>query len=237
MKLLTYNIRYDNPGDGPNSWPNRRHLVADLVTAGDWDVVFFQEALPHQRAFLEGLLPNYHWLGRGREEDGSGEQCCVATRQQPDQSGVFWFGPTPEQPGSKGWDAKHPRLATWFDLAGRTLVNVHFDHDGYQARHRGAQQLLDFLQDRPAIVAGDLNAWPQSDPIKLLTTRFRDSFAAIHPGSLQGTYHEFGTLAQPTRIDYVLTDPDIEVLDCQIFDPAAPPYGSDHHPVGVTLAL
>jgi len=31
IRLMTYNIRYDNPNDGENAWSNRRGVLANQV--------------------------------------------------------------------------------------------------------------------------------------------------------------------------------------------------------------
>jgi len=36
---MTFNIRYDNPGDGVNAWPNRKDWVASLIRYCGADVI------------------------------------------------------------------------------------------------------------------------------------------------------------------------------------------------------
>ncbi len=63
LKVMTYNIRYDNPGDGVNAWPNRIEKVSALIRKYNPDVIGVQEALHHQLLDLVRLLPDYSYLG------------------------------------------------------------------------------------------------------------------------------------------------------------------------------
>ena len=42
VRVLSFNIRFDNPADGPNRWRHRRAWVAEIV--GEADVAGLQEA-------------------------------------------------------------------------------------------------------------------------------------------------------------------------------------------------
>jgi len=39
LRVMTFNIRYDNPGDGVNAWPNRKDWVASLIRYCGADVI------------------------------------------------------------------------------------------------------------------------------------------------------------------------------------------------------
>ncbi|RZL46068.1 MAG: endonuclease, partial [Pedobacter sp.] len=39
INIITYNIRYNNPGDGVNAWPNRKDNVKALVKFHDADIL------------------------------------------------------------------------------------------------------------------------------------------------------------------------------------------------------
>lgn len=220
---MTFNLRYDNPHDGPNRWSARKDAVAQLVREQQPDVAGFQEALPHQRADLEQRLPEYRALGRGREADGSGEQCCLFLRQdlQVHREGTFWLSPNPNTPGSRGWDAELPRICTWVSLGSVTVFNTHFDHAGARAREESARLIVARLRER-SVVMGDLNDGPHSPPLRVLRGALLDAGPAD-----QGTYHEFGALENPPRIDYILVTPDLQLASAQVFSTMA----SDHYPV------
>ena len=47
MRFLSFNIRYDNPADGPDAWPHRISAVADLLARYRPDAFGLQEAKRH----------------------------------------------------------------------------------------------------------------------------------------------------------------------------------------------
>ena len=57
VHLMTFNIRYDNPGDGANRWSERKEAATDLLKAQRPDVVGLQEALPGQLTDLKAAFP------------------------------------------------------------------------------------------------------------------------------------------------------------------------------------
>ena len=102
-----------------------------------------QEALKGQIDDLQALLPDYAWLGVGRE-DGmeQGEFAPIFYRRDRLDTlrwGTFWLSETPDIPGSRSWDAALERIATWTVLRDRQTseeflaVNTHFDHRGAEA--------------------------------------------------------------------------------------------------------
>ena len=61
IKIMTYNIRYDNPNDGINAWPNRKSQVVQLIKNYDPDIIGIQESLLHQVEYLDSALKEYKW--------------------------------------------------------------------------------------------------------------------------------------------------------------------------------
>ena len=81
----------------------------------------------------------------------------------------------------------------------------------------------------PTILCGDFNATPFSHAYRILSGGLEDTFGQAGSG-VGATYSLRGL---PFRIDYILTDPRMEVLHHKIFDI----YLSDHRPVLATLRL
>src|SRR5688572_5247336 len=71
LRVMSFNIRYNNPGDGINAWPNRKAWVANLIRFHDADVVGVQEALSGMLVDLDSLLPEYARVGVGRKDGKS----------------------------------------------------------------------------------------------------------------------------------------------------------------------
>ncbi|MCA9797220.1 MAG: endonuclease/exonuclease/phosphatase family protein [Candidatus Eremiobacteraeota bacterium] len=236
MRVLTFNLRCDMP---PVGWSQRRADASALVRHCEPDVVGFQEALPHQRADLEHDLPDYQAYGIGRDAGGGGEQCCLFVRSGIEllSQGTFWFGPHPDRPGSRAWDAMFPRICSWVRLlwSGRevTVANVHLDHEGETARQQAAAQLASWLRP-PCVLMGDFNAEPDSVALTNLRQWLTDAYFCIHGGWL-GTYHEFAGGHDGPCIDHILVS-GLQVASAEVVV-SGPPYPSDHHPVLATLDL
>ncbi|GIV62268.1 MAG: endonuclease [Rhodothermaceae bacterium] len=255
LRVMTFNIRYDNPQDGENAWPHRKERVASTIRFHGTDVAGLQEALRHQIDTLAAHLPAYAWLGVGRDDghDG-GEFSPIFYRKDrliPVEHGTFWLSPTPDVPGSKGWDAALPRIATWAVFEDRTtgrrflFMNTHFDHRGETARTESARLLAAHLAERagtmPVVLAGDFNFTPDAPGYALLTEKLADARKRTEtpPHGPEGTFTGFeaGT-STPRRIDYLFTGAGIRVLRYGVLAECEDGrYASDHLPVLAELLL
>ncbi len=183
LNVMSFNIRYNNRGDSLDAWPYRKDLVASQILFHDADYIGVQEALHGQMENLRQRLEGYKSIGGGRDDGKTkGEYSAIlykTSRLNPLQSGMFWLSQTPDVVGSKGWDANLPRMVTWAkfkDLkTGKVFFafNTHFDHQGQQARRHSAELLLKKVKEiagsTPAVITGDFNASPDSEPIKIIT--------------------------------------------------------------------
>jgi len=261
VKVMTYNIRYDNPDDsGRVAWENRRDMVASTIRFRGPDVVGTQEGKIHQLYDLEERLPAYEWIGVGRESGGNEFSALFyrTDRLELLDHHTFWLSDTPTVPGSRGWDAALPRIVTWARFRDRTtgdslfVLNTHFDHEGEAARRKSARFIAEAVEGwakgAPIVVMGDLNARVGSPPYEVLTGR--DSVASSplrdaktvseqpHHGPLS-TFSRFQPAVIPEhRIDYILVGPEVEVRRHghlnEKWDGA---YPSDHLPVLAELVL
>ena len=245
VRVASFNIRTSRGQDGPNHWWWRRRACAAAIQGFAADVVALQEVRPGQLDYLRRALPGTTFVGRGRDRDGDGEHASVVvapTGWAIESHETRWLSPHPGLPGSLGWDARLPRVATLVRLRRGTtrlgVVNAHFDHSGGQARERSAELLVTWLAaepDRPWVVAGDLNARPGSAPLRRLAAA---GFADPLPPDAGGTEHAFTGAEDRTRIDYVLTGPGVTVSAAWIAHPR--PSGrlpSDHWPVLADLEI
>ncbi|HKI87616.1 MAG TPA: hypothetical protein VKA38_01225 [Draconibacterium sp.] len=74
LNIITYNIRYNNPDDGVNAWPNRIEMVTGLLRFYNPDIFGMQEALSGQIIDVQKNLSEYEWFGVGRDDgDKAGE--------------------------------------------------------------------------------------------------------------------------------------------------------------------
>ena len=217
MRFVTFNLRYDNPGDGKNCFCYRQPLILRTIGEEKPDVICFQEVLPHMADWLKVSLTDYYVIGCPRGEKLNGEQMSVAFRKADYQlleMRTFWLSETPNIPGSRYPDQSDcPRTCTdavlMEEKSGQVfrVMNTHLDHVGKGARERGLQQILrqaetePFFSDAPVILAGDFNAEPDSDELAPLFER-RDLFVATR--GIGGTWHDFGRAEPPARIDYIV---------------------------------
>jgi len=256
LKAMTFNIRYDNPQDGPNRWEPRREWVAEMIRRFDGDFVGIQEALPNQLADLNRLLPEYRSIALSRDADPSrGEATPIFYRHErwtldPDQHGTFWLSDTPDKPGSITWDNACPRIVTWGRFveqpSGRAVYvyNTHFDHRSEAARQKAAMMLADRIahqsQTGPIVVMGDLNSGESDVAVSVLTgqsqqspIRLFDTFRTLHPDAKDvGTFHAFHGGVGGKKIDYIFVKPEAKVLSAEIIHNHHDDlYPSDHYPV------
>ena len=126
IRVMSFNIRYNNPDDGIHAWDNRKENVVKLIRHYNPDVLGLQEALSGQISYLNDQLPDYHWIGVGRDDgETAGEYSpvfCKKDRFELIKSDYFWLSDTPEQPGSMGWDAACPRIVTWLQLYDKNTI-------------------------------------------------------------------------------------------------------------------
>ena len=258
LTAVTWNIRYDNRGDGANAWPRRADWVAEIIRREQPDVLGLQEVLLRQLDDLKETLPEYAAYSVGRDDGKQrGEHAPIFYRKERFElldSATFWLSATPAHVGSKGWDAAITRIASWVKLkdkqTGETLyvVNTHFDHRGAQARVESAKLLIKRLHqqfaDHPVVLTGDFNTTPGSAPYQALTIStderptFRDahSISARKPTGPNSTWNGFSKMVPNRRIDFIFASAQVEVLTHHILDDQRDGrFPSDHMPVVATL--
>jgi endonuclease/exonuclease/phosphatase family metal-dependent hydrolase len=252
VKVMTYNIRFDNPGDSVNAWPNRKSKVISLIHKYDPDLLGTQEALLHQLMDMTTAISGYVFVGVGRDDGNQkGEYSALLFKKDKfellDQN-TFWLSKTPEVPGSKDWDAAITRVATWALLrekqTGRKFIalNTHFDHIGVEARKQSAillkNKVRELAHDIPVIITGDFNCTRDEDPYKILTDGELIELDDPAPDS-PGTFCSFKVNSIPcTPIDYIFFSNEwIADRYMVIGDHDGKYYPSDHLPVMVTLTL
>ncbi|MFN8301558.1 MAG: endonuclease/exonuclease/phosphatase family protein [Saprospiraceae bacterium] len=249
-RFLTYNIRYDNPGDGDDAWPKRREFLAAQIGFYAPDVFGIQEGLHHQVEFLAQQLPQYAWVGAGRDDGRqAGEYSALFYRRDRFQlldSGTFWLSETPGQP-SKGWDAALNRVCTYALLrdsaTGQQLwvFNTHFDHMGQEARRQSAALIIQKIREKnpenkPVVVMGDFNAEPSEAPVAVMKNTLIDTREASETPAFgpSGTFNGFKFREPVTRrIDYIFAGgTGLRVLRHAVLsDSKDCHYPSDHLPV------
>lgn len=235
--VLSLNIRYSNPADGPNRWDLRKQRAGQFLRERMPELMAFQEVLPQQRADLERMLPEYRSYGVSRDGKGQDEQCCWFVKGDWwfEEARTFWLSESPHQV-STGWDAMLPRVCSLVRLRSSHgsfwAANVHLDHHGAVARRHGLELVLQHLPEgHPAVIVGDLN---QSDLVAAIPG-FRDWIdCQLEVGQKSlGTFHDFRGGIQGPRIDAILASPHWRLQDFRLLQD---PQLSDHYPLWARLA-
>lgn len=249
LTVMTYNLRYDNPGDGQNTWALRRDWLAEQIKSTDPAILGIQEGLIQQLRFLDKKLKNYKRIGVGRDDGrDKGEFAAIyydTKRIKLLHHGTFWLSPTPEKV-SVGWDAAMERICTYGFFQDRKtgekfrVFNAHFDHMGVEARKNSAILVLEKIKsyntdDQPVVLMGDFNAGPESEPIQQIKTIFRDAIEADKSMNMasDGTFNAFNSEKPATeRIDFIFTAFGFQAVNYHVIrEKREGRYASDHFPV------
>lgn len=248
LKVMSYNIRYNNPQDGINAWPNRKARVSQIVKQHKPDIMGLQEVLQEQLEYLNHELSDYHYIGVARDDGKqAGEYAPIfylKDKFELQDSGTFWLSETPNQIGSVGWDASLPRIATWTKLKNNKTqqsfyhFNTHFDHKGQTSREKSAELLLKQINlktnNQTTLVTGDFNLQPDSNTYQTLNKTLKDSFTnTTKHDSSSATCLEFKVgQTKGVRIDYIFHTQDFKTTSYQAINQSHNGYyPSDHLPI------
>jgi endonuclease/exonuclease/phosphatase family metal-dependent hydrolase len=256
LKVMTYNIRLNTTSDGVNSWPNRKEKVATLIKKINPDAFGVQEALHDQMQDLLKALPDYAFVGVGRDDGKEkGEYTAIFyknSRLKVLKSDSFWLSETPTVPGSKGWDAAITRMAThahFQDMDSNQnflMVTTHFDHVGKQARLMSAAFLKGWMvgynasKNGPMVLCGDFNFQPTEEPYASLVKSTNPLLIDARPAAdKNGTFCGFEKdKMECVIIDYIFHTPDITIEKFEVIqENDGQYYPSDHLPVVATIKL
>ncbi len=258
---MTFNIRMNSAADGPNAWPLRKDIAAGTIAFHRPHIAGLQEVLRDQLADLQTLLPEYAWVGVGRDDGKeAGEYNPIfylKARFRLLASSTFWLSETPDRPGVKGWDAACARVVTWArlrdDWTGETVValNTHLDHVGETARRESAALILSALprisQGAPCILTGDFNCTREEPAYRTLVSGdssrpilkdARDASAAKPYGPAY-SFNGFNADARPgLPIDHIFVGSSFAVLRAGILPGSwGGRFVSDHNPVLAEVRL
>lgn len=255
-KIMTYNIRYDNPNDGENQWSKRKEFLSSQIAFNEVDIFGVQEGLQHQVSYLDSVFVNYKFIGVGRDDGKEkGEFSAIfynSKKFNVIKNGTFWLSETPNEI-SVGWDAAMERICT-FGLFQHIktkqlffVFNTHFDHIGTEARLKSAelilQKITEFNSDNlPVLLMGDFNLAPETVPIQSILKVLNDSKKVSKSQIFgpEGTFNGF-KFNEPVkdRIDYIFASKNsIDVKKFAILsDSQNCKYPSDHFPVFIEIQI
>lgn len=222
VRVMTFNVRVAVDRT-PNSWPERRPLIREMMDKTAPDLFGTQEGLYQQVKDLATDLPEFDWIGLGRDGGSRGEFMAVFYRKnrfEPVQFDHFWLSDTPNVVGSTTWGNTNRRMVTWVRFRDRAsnqefyFVNTHLDHQIQPAREKAAsliRERVDALRtELPVILLGDFNAAAGANKAyDILVTEggFTDGWltAKERRGKVVKTFNGFSAPVEgDERIDWIL---------------------------------
>lgn len=260
IKVLTLNVRYDNPQDSINAWANRASLISRFIKDEKPDIFGLQEVLSHQYDLLDSVLTDYCSVGVGRNDGAkSGEMNPIFFKKERFdliRTITFWLSETPEVPGSAAWGSSLPRIVTWVELSEKEshehfyCFNTHFAHDSDSARTMSSRLLLSKVDSiasgYPFIITGDFNMDTKSRGYSILTGPYESipllmdshTISDAKPVGPGYTYNGFNDEPGSARIDYIFVRNGMKVLNHFTMEKKEKGiFISDHWPVKSTVML
>lgn len=251
-RIVSSNIRFDNPRDGDHQWKHRKSVLAGIIN----------KFSPHLLGTQEGRRAQlYDFKGELKLELADDHREWIDERMYPCiffdpnvveviESGDIWLSETPNTPATLSFDSAFPRLCTW--ISGRfknskqnfLYVNTHLDHSADRPRLGQIKVLMDEIDklnklDLPVILSGDFNESPTGAVRRELNHKWSD---LIDPWLQESkaevpSHHKFGERsANGQRIDWILFDKQFNAKSIELDKSSEDGiYPSDHFPVKSTF--
>ncbi len=247
ISVISFNIRLNTPDDGANIWDNRKDNVLNMIKMENPDFLCIQEAYFVQLDYLVSKLPDYSYIGVGRDDGmNGGEHMAILYKNKRFtviSNGDFWLSKTPDI-CSRGWDAACHRIVTWGyfldNLTERYIYcfNTHLDHVGEVAREESlkltTQRIKTIVKDKkaPVFLTGDFNSDINSrifEPIKKVLKQVRKDSPITDN---KGTFNGWGAAPNNIVIDHIFYKNAkpvfFKTLDQDIYGRR---FISDHYPI------
>lgn len=260
LHVMSFNIRRRLPAPfsmGRDRWSGRAPLVATLLQAERPSIVGLQEVMPDQARLVQAALgTGYRLLGRGREADGRGEGCPLLVDERRLEI-LDWeqlaLSDHPRDPGSRTWGNPFSRAVVCATLRDRVTgaklfaVNTHLDPISRRSRIRSAEMVAELIVEAalPAVLTGDMNTGPDSEPLGVLADRaqLRDAWSEAErrltpEWATNPSYGTLRTRGRSKRIDLIAVSPGVRVESVAI-NPWSKEQRrpSDHLPVQATITI
>ena len=216
-RILSFNLLC--AGKAQRTWRKRVPKVISIIKEANPDSFGVQEAHWEWMKKLTRYLPEYSYVGVGREDGKKdGEFSAVFYKKDKftaSESGNFWISETPEKP-SKGWDSACTRIATFVKLTDKENskeyihFNTHLDHVGIIAQINGAKMIQEKAASfggLPVVCTGDFNVYQDSDCYNTMVSGNMKDARKLAPDSDECyTFHGFRPEEIQSRIDFVFVD-------------------------------
>lgn len=217
MRIMSFNVLCG--GRDGREWSNRVNKVVSVIREAAPDSFGLQEAHYDWMKALTAALPEYDYVGVGREDGKTeGEFSPVFYKKDiytVEDSGNFWLSETPDTP-SKGWDAVCYRVCSWACLVNKATgekyvhINTHLDHRGVTARVEGVKMIKAHAASfggLPVVCTGDFNVPQGTDCyVEMISGNMKDSRFLAPDTTDCYTFHGFQPEEIQEIIDFVFVD-------------------------------
>jgi endonuclease/exonuclease/phosphatase family metal-dependent hydrolase len=228
FRVCQYNIHFDYEDDGPeHRWVKRRDLCSGLLLGSGASVACIQEDKPDQVEDLKQRMPGWEFVGRGRNQNGTGERTCVCFKTDTwkcVEHGDFWLSDTPDVPASNTWGSQYCHKATWALLEPIAeprvqiiFISTHLDDrpNMDEQRRKSAVCIREYIKGHfkgaNIVVCGDFNSAVTDESHKVMADTsieppLYDTWdTAEHHETSSGTVHHWTGTAKTKRIDWIFT--------------------------------
>jgi endonuclease/exonuclease/phosphatase family metal-dependent hydrolase len=244
MKVMTFNLRYDNTTDGYNQWSLRKEALVKMIQDHHADVIGTQECTQVIFDYLQTQCPDYFSVGDGRNADLSGERCAILIKKAHYdllETETVWLNGNLKLAGDMDIKEGFARICTMAlvqDKKTGQKIRVFNAHLAYQSKstiRRNGRNLFLYIQQFkqtkiPFVLMGDFNS-PISHPIHTrLLRNYKEAYTELKL-KRPNTFHAFGIPNGIEAIDFIYSNRlrFISVLtDTRLIEGH---YPSDHYPV------
>ena len=267
LSVISFNIRVSGNVLSEilddNSWSRRKSATPAMIKDQCPDIFGVQEALSDQLTYVGDNLPNYSYVGVGRE-DGTEISKITDSKESGEimaifyntseidllEWGTYWLSETPGKP-SISWEADFKRTMTWAKMqmkySGKKFfyVNTHLDSDSALARKNGLKLILDKIAEKntdnlPVVLTGDFNIIPTDSVLDevLGKAEMLDARTTAEETDDLPTFNGFGAADESPRvIDYIYYR---GFASCPEYETIVKQYAniqyiSDHYPIVARL--
>lgn len=244
MKIMTFNLRYDNETDKEHAWSHRQYSLAAMIQKSNADIISTQETTDTIYTFLQATFPKYDLVGEGRESNRLGERCTVMIKKERYRllrTQTVWLNGNFNLAGDKDEKEGFARICTMVLIQDKStlqklrIFNCHLAYQSSEAIKRNGENLLTYINrfehtKIPFILTGDFNS-PINHALHVpLLKKFHEAYTSLNR-SRPNTFHAYGDPQGIDAIDFIytntLTFTDV-TTDTTTFDGL---YPSDHYPV------
>lgn len=263
LKVMSFNMKRNYLSFGINKWLYRTVRIEKIIKEYQPDIIGTQELTKKALEDMKRILPEYDYVGMGRNGGDKGEHTAVfylRDKFELHDEYTFWLSATPERP-SRAWFAAFPRICTTCTLSLKSapeqrlsIFNTHLDHMSYWSRVNSLKLITNKIHEQymktldSVLFMGDFNATPTSKTLrkwdKERDTQEKISLVNLYTvrqdlkaDPVGRSYHGFKGTIEGKPIDYIFVSPDLDIKDVEICrDRIGEHFPSDHYPVVARLA-